>query len=311
MSEDQTVSYIKERLAEGRSKEEVVKILTDAGYSEEMINAAFSIIDNTSRIKEEGSAEKPKEEIKETSVGSSKSITKNPIVLFSLMAVIPSVAVGLTIHFLVGFYYIFWILLILSAVFFIASSKKEIIEKELAVVVKIAIAVNVMSLLFITFYFVVLSRPVGYVIFNFEEEDMGEIVYKEMSIGERIPLSEANITINTIDESFDFADAWGNIHNAKTNEKYVAVNLSISNTTSEPLHFYPLRKIWIEDEEGMKYEDGVSGISVKDSVLLMYAVNPRETSKGNLLYSIPRETRRFSIVLRNKETNEHYKVNIR
>ncbi len=310
MSNEQTVAYIKERLAEGRGAEEVRVILKDAGYSEDIINEAFlKLNDSSVDNKKEGDKASPPESVKKSSQGF-LDIIKKPFLLFVLMAIVPSVAMGLMIHFMVGFFSFFWILLILGAVSFAASIKKEIIAKELNVIKKVAIGVNVMALFFLLFYFVVLSGPSGYVVFDFSEEEE-EVDHSYASMGERVSLSEASIAVDSIEEHFEYEDRWGNISSARTDQKYVAVSLSIRNTGSNPLHFYTFGKVWLEDEEGVQYEHGVTGISIEDGITLMPVINPNSTERGNLLYSIPRDVRSYGLVLRNKETNEHYKVNMR
>lgn len=131
-------------------------------------------------------------------------------------------------------------------------------------------------------------------------------VFIDKKIGDDVVLSTMNLKVNSIEEKNTIPMDFGNPLTAKAETKFVVVDLTATNTTSDPFLYDP-DGVDIIDNKQRRYTYKTDSIGLPKG-LSFINLPPSIAETGRVVYEVPKDAEGYSLQVGKAGTNEMYRI---
>ena len=129
----------------------------------------------------------------------------------------------------------------------------------------------------------------------------------QKAVGEEISLATIKVKVNNVEEKQSISSSYGSPKVAKEGTKFVVLDLDVTNIINNGFSFSTNGIVIIDnkDREFETYNDTIGSI---DNYLDVRELSPSVKENGFLVYEIPEDATKYSLVIAKDGTNELYKI---
>lgn len=142
-----------------------------------------------------------------------------------------------------------------------------------------------------------------------ESLESGEFNVIEKNIGDEIALSTINLKVTKVEETESLTSEYSEPILAKEGTKFILVSLDVMNTTKSAITLdQNITLLDNEEREFTSYEDSVWAI---DDYLNYRGLSPSIKESGRFVYEVPTDSSSYSLIVKNADTNDIYKIKLK
>lgn len=135
-----------------------------------------------------------------------------------------------------------------------------------------------------------------------------ELVTITKAIGDELVMATGNVTVTNIEEKQSISSSYSSPKVAKEGAKFVVVTVEITNTTDSTFIFFPDDVFFILDGKNREYDVYNNTIGSIDNYMDSRELAPDIKETGVIVYELPSDATRYSLVTQKAGTKELYKI---
>lgn len=131
-----------------------------------------------------------------------------------------------------------------------------------------------------------------------------------VAVGDTVSLATFDYVVNSVEEKNMIKSDYGQPHLATEGTKFVIVDLTVTNTTSETFDYDDSSPV-LEDQNGDFYKTYSDTISNIDNYMDYRELSPNIPEKGVIVFQIPESVNSYELLTAKANSNDIYRVKLK